>query len=69
SSGSLFILNIGEAAKVEGGERLVFMRDTWSACPAERWVPAMLEGVWQRATAQDGTTSRPEDSLVIDSNS
>ncbi|HEX4379557.1 MAG TPA: hypothetical protein VH022_05970, partial [Candidatus Acidoferrum sp.] len=46
SSGSLFILNIGEAAKVEGGERLVFMRDTWSACPAERWVPAMLEGVW-----------------------
>lgn len=53
SSGSLFILNIGEAAKVEGGERLVFMRDTWSACPAERWVPAMLEGVWLRATAQD----------------
>lgn len=49
SNGSLFILNIGDAAKMEGAGRLVFMRDTWSSCPAERWVPAMLEGVWLRA--------------------
>jgi hypothetical protein len=53
SNGSLFILNIGEAANMEGSVRFVFMRDTWSACPAERWVPAMLEGVWARANAQD----------------
>jgi hypothetical protein len=50
SSGSVFILNIGEAAKAEGARRLVFMRDSWSSCPAEKWVPAMLEGVWLRAT-------------------
>jgi len=53
SNGSLFILNIGEAARTEGAGRFIFMRDTWSACPAERWVPAMLEGVWARANAED----------------
>jgi len=53
SSNSLFILNIGVAAKEEGARRLVFMSDSWSSCPAERWVPAMLEGVWVRANAHD----------------
>ena len=53
SNHSLFILNIGEAAKLEGGIALVFMRDSWSSCPAEQWVPAMLEGVWLRANAHD----------------
>jgi hypothetical protein len=51
SNNSLFILNIGDAARLEGAGALVFMRDSWSACPAEQWVPAMLEGVWLRATA------------------
>jgi hypothetical protein len=53
SDGSLFVLNIGDAAKIEGTGRLVFMRGAWSSCPAERWVPAMLEGVWSRANAED----------------
>jgi hypothetical protein len=53
SNSSLFILNIGEAAKKEGGGHLVFMRDSWSSCPAEQWIPAMLEGVWLRAHTQD----------------
>ena len=53
SSGSVFILNIGDAAKMEGAGNLVFMRDSWSSCPAEQWVPAMLEGVWVRANAKD----------------
>jgi hypothetical protein len=52
SNSSLFILNIGEAAKLEGAGALVFIRDSWSSCPAERWVPAMLEGVWVRAKAR-----------------
>jgi hypothetical protein len=50
SKSSLFVLNIGTAAKLEGA--LVFMRDSWSGCPAEQWVPAMLEGVWLRATTK-----------------
>jgi hypothetical protein len=53
SKNSLFILNIGQAAQIEGAGRLVFMRDSWSSCPAEQWVPAMLEGVWLRAKAED----------------
>lgn len=53
SDGSLFVLNIGDAAKLEGAGRFVFMRGTWSSCPAERWVPAMIEGVWSRANAED----------------
>ena len=53
SNNCLFILNIGYAAKLEGARALVFMRDSWSSCPAEQWVSAMLEGVWLRANAQD----------------
>ncbi len=53
SKGSLFILKIADAAKLEEAKHLVFMGNSWSSCPAERWVPAMLEGVWRRATAQD----------------
>lgn len=47
---ALFIFEIGNASQHEGGRPLVFMDDTWSQCPAAKWVPAMLEGVWRRAT-------------------
>lgn len=47
---SLFVLQIGAASKQDGGRPLVFMEDTWSRCPAAQWVPAMLEGLWRRAT-------------------
>jgi hypothetical protein len=46
---SLFVLAIGDAARKPGGRALVFMDDTWSQCPANVWVPAMLQGVWKRA--------------------
>ena len=49
SAGSLFVLNIGEAAEKDVTGRLVFMSDSWSHCPAQHWIPAMLEGVWVRA--------------------
>jgi hypothetical protein len=51
SKDSLFVLAIGEASRKPGGRRLVFMDDTWSQCPANVWVPAMLQGVWKRACA------------------
>ena len=47
---ALFVFEIGEASQREGGETLVFMDETWSRCPAAQWVPALLEGVWRRAT-------------------
>jgi hypothetical protein len=49
---SLFVLAIGKASKCQGGRSLVFMDDSWSGCPASQWVPAMLEGVWKRASAR-----------------
>jgi hypothetical protein len=47
---SLFVLETGQASQREEGRSLVFMDDTWSRCPAADWVPAMLEGLWLRAT-------------------
>ena len=39
-----------QAANANSGDRdIVFLRETWSRCPAEQWVPALLEGIWQRA--------------------
>jgi hypothetical protein len=49
SRNSLFVLNIGEASRLEEGRSLVFLDDAWSRCPAAEWVPAMLAGVWRRA--------------------
>ncbi|QMV18809.1 hypothetical protein GOB94_09035 [Granulicella sp. 5B5] len=46
---SLFVLSIGEAAQQPEGRSLVFMEDSWSRCPANLWVPGMLQGVWDRA--------------------
>jgi len=47
---ALFVLEIGKASQREGGRPLVFMDGTWSRCPAADWVPAMMEGLWLRAT-------------------
>jgi hypothetical protein len=47
---SLFVFNIGEASRMPGGQDLVFMDESWSRCPASQWVPALLKGVWKRAT-------------------
>jgi hypothetical protein len=51
SKATLFILEIGQASKLPGGASLVFMDHSWSGCPAANGTPAMLEGVWKRATA------------------
>ena len=49
--GSLFILELGSASKGVANRDLVFLNQSWSRCPAEKWVPALLEGVWTRASA------------------
>jgi hypothetical protein len=49
--GSLFILGLGSASKGAGNRDLVFLSQSWSRCPAEKWVPALLEGVWARVLA------------------
>ena len=60
--GSLFILKVGSASKGASNRDLVFLGQSWSRCAAEKWVPALLEGVWTRvsATSQESKkTSRP----------
>ncbi len=49
SRNSLFVLLIGEASRRAEGRSLVFMEESWSRCPANLWVPAMLQGVWNHA--------------------
>jgi hypothetical protein len=49
--GSLFFLELGSASKGAANRDLVFLNQSWSRCPAEKWVPALLEGVWTRVSA------------------
>ena len=49
--GSLFILELGSASKGAANRDLVFLSQSWSRCPAEQWVPALLKGVWTRLSA------------------
>jgi len=49
--GSLFILELGSASQGTANRDLVFLSQSWSRCPAEKWVPALLEGVWTRLLA------------------
>jgi hypothetical protein len=55
--GSLFILGLRSASKGAANRDLVFLSQSWSRCPAEKWVPALLEGVWTRVL---GTLREPE---------
>jgi hypothetical protein len=49
--GSLFILELGSASQGAANRDLVFLSQSWSRCPAEKWVPALLQGVWTRVSA------------------
>ncbi len=49
--GSLFILGLGSASKGAANRDLVFFSQSWSRCPAEKWVRALLEGAWTRVSA------------------
>jgi hypothetical protein len=48
-AGTLVLLNLQAANAQSPGEDLAFLRQSWSRCPAEQWVPALLEGIWSRA--------------------
>lgn len=45
SKSTLFLLKLREARAKD----LIFMSGTWSRCPAERWIPAVIAGCWKRA--------------------
>jgi hypothetical protein len=47
--GTLFLLGLADASKRDNQDDLIFLAESWSRCPAEKWVPALLEGIWKRA--------------------
>jgi hypothetical protein len=51
--GTLFIFKLGESYIRSGDEKVVFQRGNWNQCPAEQWVPALLQGIWIRASRVD----------------
>jgi hypothetical protein len=59
--GSLFILGLGSASQGAANRDLVFLSQSWSRCPAEKWVPALLEGVWTRVLAALPAPEKPRD--------
>jgi hypothetical protein len=48
-TGTLVLLSLQAANAKSPDKNVVFLRETWSQCPAEQWVPALLEGIWRRA--------------------
>jgi hypothetical protein len=48
-TGTLVILKLQDANKITPDMNVCFLRETWSRCPAEQWVPALLQGIWRRA--------------------
>ena len=63
--GTLFILHLETASKGAANRDLVFLSQSWSRCPAEKWVPALLEGVWTRVSVtlhESQNSSRPSSS-------
>jgi hypothetical protein len=56
--GTLVLLQLGAARTRTLSDDVAFMSRMWSACPAERWVPAFLAAVWARAAANPGESGR-----------
>ena len=47
--GALFILGLRTASKGAANRDIVFLSQSWSHCPAEKWVTGLLEGIWTRS--------------------
>jgi len=52
--GTLVMLRLQDANAKTPDSDLVFLTKSWSRCPAERWVPSLLAGIWRRACRTDG---------------
>lgn len=50
-AGTLVVFRLEAARARTLAHDIAFLSETWSRCPAQAWVPALLEAVWQRAAA------------------
>jgi hypothetical protein len=48
---TLFLLKLKDANRNHQAKDMIFMTGTWSRCPAEQWIPAVIYGTWKRATS------------------
>jgi hypothetical protein len=56
-TGTVVLLKLQAANTERQDDGSAFLSKTWSRCPAEQWVPALLRGTWRRACEQ--TASAP----------
>jgi hypothetical protein len=49
SKSTLFLLKLKDANRGGQAKDMIFMTGTWSRCPAEQWIPAVIAGTWKRA--------------------
>lgn len=45
---TLFMLRLKDANHDNNAKDLIFMTNSWSRCPAEQWIPAVISGIWKR---------------------
>jgi len=45
---TLFMLRLKDANHHNNAKDLIFMTNSWSRCPAEQWIPAVISGIWKR---------------------
>jgi hypothetical protein len=45
---TLLMLKLKEANQDNKAKDLIFMTNSWSRCPAERWIPAVIAGIWTK---------------------
>ncbi len=50
---TLFLLKLKDANQNHDAKDMVFMTGTWSRCPAEQWIPAVIAGIWKRVITID----------------
>ena len=48
SKSTLFLLKLKDANRDGNAKDMIFMTGTWSRCPAEQWIPAVIAGTWKR---------------------
>jgi hypothetical protein len=48
---TLFLVKLKDANQDHQAKDMVFMSGTWSRCPAEQWIPAVVSGTWKRVLA------------------
>jgi hypothetical protein len=50
NTATVLLLKLQDANAAAPSSDVAFLSNSWSECPASHWVPALLQGTWNRAT-------------------